>query len=40
MVVSIMRMHPGDWPAVEEIYRQGMGTGKTTFETDSPGWDK
>ena len=31
---------PQDWPAVEEIYRQGIATGNATFETESPGWEK
>ena len=33
-------MQPADWPAVEEIYRQGIATGNATFETESPGWEK
>jgi L-amino acid N-acyltransferase YncA len=36
----ITPMQPEDWPAVEEIYRQGMATGNATFETDSPGREK
>ena len=36
----ITPMQPEDWPAVEEIYRQGIGTGNATFETESPGWEK
>ncbi len=27
-----------DWPAVAEIYRQGVESGDATFETDVPGW--
>jgi L-amino acid N-acyltransferase YncA len=34
----INAMQPEDWPAVEEIYRQGIATGNATFETESPGW--
>ncbi len=33
-------MQPGDWPAVEVIYREGIATGNATFETASPGWEK
>jgi len=36
----ITAMQPEDWPAVEEIYRQGIATGNATFETGSPGWEK
>src|SRR5437868_9362209 len=27
------------WPAVEEIYLQGIVTGNATFETECPGWE-
>jgi phosphinothricin acetyltransferase len=33
-------MHPEDWPAIDDIYRQGMLTADATFETESPGWQK
>ncbi len=33
-------MQPSDWPAVREIYAQGIATGNATFETDLPGWEK
>jgi L-amino acid N-acyltransferase YncA len=36
----ITPMQSEDWPAVEEIYRQGIGTGNATFETASPGWEE
>jgi len=29
----------GDWPAVAEIYRQGIESGNATFETEVPDWD-
>jgi L-amino acid N-acyltransferase YncA len=29
-----------DWPAVREIYREGIATGNATFETESPTWEK
>lgn len=28
------------WPAVREIYREGIATGNATFETDIPDWEK
>jgi L-amino acid N-acyltransferase YncA len=36
----IRPMQPEDWPAVEEIYRQGITTGNATFETESPAWER
>ncbi|MFL5331463.1 MAG: GNAT family N-acetyltransferase [Gemmataceae bacterium] len=32
-------MRPDDWPAVAEIYRQGIATGNATFDTDAPSWE-
>jgi phosphinothricin acetyltransferase len=37
--ICITPMQPEHWPAVEEIYRQGIETGMATFETDPPTWD-
>ena len=28
------------WPAVREIYREGIATGNATFETQLPSWEK
>lgn len=28
-----------DWPAVVEIYRQGIASGHATFETEAPEWE-
>ena len=39
---TIEAMQDSDWPAVREIYRQGIVTGDATFETDVPecaAWD-
>jgi L-amino acid N-acyltransferase YncA len=33
-------MQPEDWPAVREIYREGIATGNATFETELPDWEK
>ncbi|MDE2874375.1 MAG: GNAT family N-acetyltransferase [Gemmatimonadota bacterium] len=32
-------MTPRDWPAMAEIYRQGIESGDATFETEVPDWD-
>lgn len=32
-------MLPEHWPAVEEIYQQGIDTRMATFETETPSWD-
>ncbi len=40
MQFQIIAMQPSDWPAVREIYAQGISTGHATFETDLPGWEK
>jgi phosphinothricin acetyltransferase len=36
----IQPMPPDLWPAVREIYGQGIATGNATFETDFPEWEK
>ena len=36
----IIPMLPEHWPAVREIYAEGIGTGNATFETEIPTWDK
>jgi L-amino acid N-acyltransferase YncA len=37
--VPIIFMLPEFWPAVREIYRQGIATGNATFETELPDWE-
>ena len=32
-------MLPADWPAVREIYLEGIATRQATFETDAPSWE-
>jgi len=32
-------MKPEDWEQVRTIYREGIQTGNSTFETDAPSWD-
>lgn len=36
----IVPMRAELWPAVREIYREGIATGNATFETDVPDWEK
>jgi L-amino acid N-acyltransferase YncA len=40
MGYQIAPMRPEDWPAVREIYGEGIATGNATFETKLPGWEK
>ena len=36
--IGIETMRHGDWPAVRDIYAQGIVTGDATFEMDAPNW--
>jgi phosphinothricin acetyltransferase len=40
MDYSIIRMSPDHWPAVREIYREGIATGNATFATEPPTWEQ
>jgi L-amino acid N-acyltransferase YncA len=40
MAYPILPMPPDLWPAVREIYREGIATGNATFETELPEWEK
>lgn len=40
MKFEIAPMRPEDWPAVRDIYAQGIATRNATFETDLPDWEK
>lgn len=40
MDYSLVPMLPDHWPAVREIYGQGIATGNATFETELPDWQK
>jgi L-amino acid N-acyltransferase YncA len=33
-------MTPNDYPAVAEIYREGIATGHATFNSDAPSWEE
>ena len=38
MDINIEKMTESDWPAVAEIYREGIQTGDATFEDTVPNW--
>ena len=40
MNLVIETMKEQDWPAVREIYREGINTGHATFETEAPTWEQ
>ena len=40
MDYQLAAMRPEDWPAVRDIYREGIATGNATFETKPPVWEK
>jgi L-amino acid N-acyltransferase YncA len=37
--VELRRLEPDDWPAVADIYWDGMRDGLATFETEVPAWE-
>jgi L-amino acid N-acyltransferase YncA len=39
-MLVIEEMRAGDWPAVSEIYAEGIATGQATFEQQVPSWDE
>ena len=38
MKFTIEKMKDEDWPAVKEIYQEGINTGNATFESKAPDW--
>ena len=40
MQYPILPMPSDLWPAVREIYREGIASGNATFETELPDWEK
>jgi len=40
MAYPIVPLSLNHWPAVLEIYREGIATGNATFETELPDWEK
>ena len=39
-MTTIRPMRPGDWPAVQRIYQEGIDTGNATFEASPPTWEE
>lgn len=37
---TFRRLTPTDWPAVRQIYAEGIATGDATFEQQAPEWDE
>jgi L-amino acid N-acyltransferase YncA len=40
MKIEITAMRRQDWPAVREIYAEGIATGNATFEMTTPDWSR
>ncbi|GKW07615.1 GNAT family N-acetyltransferase [Pectobacterium carotovorum] len=38
--VSVREMNDDDWPAVRDIYQEGIATGNATFQTVPPEWQE
>jgi phosphinothricin acetyltransferase len=39
-MIAVRPMSPGDWPAVERLYAEGIATRNATFETAPPTWEE
>jgi L-amino acid N-acyltransferase YncA len=39
-MLAIDEMRAGDWPAISEIYAEGIATGEATFEQQVPSWQE
>lgn len=39
-MIEIKKMISSDWPAIAEIYKEGIATKMATFETEIPSWDQ
>ena len=39
-MVEISAMDPADWPAVRDVYAEGIATGQATFEERPPSWEE
>jgi len=37
--VTVRELRPDDWPAVRQIYLDGIRSGLASFETEAPSWD-
>lgn len=40
MKFTVEKMKDQDWPAVKEIYQEGIDTSDATFETEAPSWQQ
>ena len=40
LVTTIRPLDASDWPAVRSIFLEGIATGRATFETEAPSWEK
>lgn len=40
MPLSIEPLRAADWPAVRDIYLEGIASGNATFETEAPSWEQ
>ncbi len=40
MEYVIDKMLPDDWEQVRRIYQEGIATGHSTFEADTPDWER
>jgi L-amino acid N-acyltransferase YncA len=38
--VTIRPIRADDWPAVQQIYREGIASGHATFESEAPDWEQ
>ncbi|WP_414826671.1 N-acetyltransferase family protein [Arthrobacter sp. Soil763] len=38
--ITVRPMREDDWPAVRQIYREGIATGQATFEVEAPDWNR
>ena len=38
--MNLRELRPDDWPAVREIYEDGIRAGDATFETEAPSWER
>jgi L-amino acid N-acyltransferase YncA len=36
---QVAELRPTHWPAVDQIYAEGIATGDATFETETPAWE-
>ena len=36
--MDVRELREEDWPAVQEIFEQGIATKNATFETEAPSW--